>query len=154
MYLVTCHEECMDRQYLMTVVPRAGVPYDSEPRIQSGLHQVRFFHQATDRSLNLGYRSTKDVFVADFVFKSRDTLAQNQADLTAFLRLFGGQVGKRQTPFARLEPAFAQEAWLIDVIRAYWAMGVPLPTAEAFQSDGLFASGGARQVGTASHAQT
>lgn len=85
----------MDRQYLMTVVQRAGVPYDPEPRIQSGLHLVRFFHRATSRSLNLGYRSTKDVFVADFVFKSKETLAQNQADLTAFLRLFGGEAGRR-----------------------------------------------------------
>jgi hypothetical protein len=33
----------MDRQYLMTVVQRAEVPYDPQPRVQSGLHQVRFF---------------------------------------------------------------------------------------------------------------
>jgi hypothetical protein len=119
----------MDQQHIISIVQRAGVPYDGEPTLQNEFHLVRFFHHATNRSLNLGYRSTKNIFVADFVFKGREKIEQNQADLAAFLRLFGGEVGNRPTPFARLEPAFSQEAWLIDVIRAYWAMGTPLPPA-------------------------
>lgn len=116
----------MDQQYIISIVQRAGVSYESEPTFQESLHFVRFVHRATRRSLNLGYRSSKDVFVADFVFMGRETFAEDQADLGGFLRLFGGEVGNRRTPFARLEPTFLQEAWLIDVIRAYWAMGTPL----------------------------
>lgn len=118
--------ECMDQQYIISIVQRAGVSYESDPTVQESLHFVRFVHGATARSLNLGYRSSKDVFVADFVFMARDASAENQVDLGCFLRLFGGKVGKRPTLFARLEPSFSQEAWLIDVIRAYWAMGTPL----------------------------
>ena len=116
----------MDQQHIISIMQRSGVPYDPKPTIQKSLSLVRFFHRATDRSLNLGYRSTQGVFVADFVFKFRETLDQNQADLASFLRLFGGEVGKRPTPFARLQPPLSQEEWLIDVIRAYWAMGNPL----------------------------
>jgi hypothetical protein len=115
----------MDQQYIISIVDRAGVPYDPNPTLQNEYHFVRFFHRATARSLNLGYWATKDVFVADFVFKSKETLPENQADLASFLRLFGGEIGGRPTPFARLQPTFSQEAWLIDVIRAYWAMGKP-----------------------------
>lgn len=116
----------MDQQHIISMIQQAGVPYELEPTIQEDLHFVRFFHQATDRSLNLGYRLRRDVFVADFVFKAKETSARNQADLDSFLRLFGGAVGNRPTSYARLEPTFLQEAWLIDVIRAYWAMGTPM----------------------------
>jgi hypothetical protein len=116
----------MDQNYIIGIVNRAGVPFEPEPTIQKEFHFVRFFHRLTDRSLNLGYRSTKTVFVADFVFKARTSYDENREDLNCFLRMFGGETGQRPTPFARLEPAFLQEAWLIDVIRAYWAMGTPL----------------------------
>lgn len=116
----------MDQNYIISIVERSGVPFEPEPTIQKEFHFVRFFHQATDRSLNLGYRSTKAVFVADFVFKAKDSLDENRGDLDCFLRMFGGDIGQRPTPFARLEPDFSQEAWLTDVIRAYWAMGTPL----------------------------
>lgn len=118
----------MDQQYLITVLERAGVVFNPDPTIQKGPpHYVRFFHRETDRSLNLGYRLRRAVFVADFVFKAKASLAENRADLDCFRQMFGGSVGGRSTPYARLEPTFEQEAWLIDVIRAYWAIGTPLP---------------------------
>ena len=51
----------MDQNYIISIVERSGVPFAPEPTIQKEFHFVRFFHQATDRSLNLGYRSTKAV---------------------------------------------------------------------------------------------
>jgi hypothetical protein len=116
----------MDQQRIIEIVDRAGVPYDADLTFQKQYYAVRFFYNATGRSLNLGYRLTKPVFVADFVFKVRDSRDENRADLTSFLRLFGGGVGNRSTSFARLEPPYSDEQWLIDVIRAYWAMGKPL----------------------------
>jgi hypothetical protein len=112
----------MDQDHIVSIVKRAGVPFDPEVTRQAEFHFVRFFHHATQRSLNLGYHSPSNRFVADFVFK-RDTLQQNQADLKAFIHLFGGEVGKRRTPFARLKPSFSDEVWLIRVIQAYWAIG-------------------------------
>jgi hypothetical protein len=112
----------MDQEQIISIVKRAGVPFDPEVTRQAEFHFVRFFHHATQRSLNLGYYSPDGPFVADFVFKN-STREQNQADLKAFMRLFGGEVGKRETPFARLKPSFSDEVWLIRVIQAYWAMG-------------------------------
>jgi hypothetical protein len=116
----------MDQERIISIVGRAGVPYDEPVTRQVEYHFVRFFYHATDRSLNLGYSSPNGPFVADFVFKGK-TRDENEANLKAFLRLFGGAVGNRETPFARLQPAFSAEAWLIRTIQGYWAMGQPLP---------------------------
>ena len=116
----------MDQDRIIAIVDRAGVPYDKPVTPQVEYHFVRFFHQATNRSLNLGFRSPDGPFIADFVFKGK-THEKNEADLDAFLRLFGGAKGKRETPFARLQPIFSKEIWLIRVIQAYWAMGQPEP---------------------------
>jgi len=111
---------------IVAIVDQAGVPYDGKPTRQNSYGFVRFIHHATDRSLNLGFQEREGRFVADFVFK-RKVPNEGEAKLDAFLRLFGGEVGRRETPFARLKPRFDEEAWLIDVIRAYWAMGRPMP---------------------------
>jgi hypothetical protein len=120
----------MDQDNIVSLVNRAGVLYEGEPKRQVQFHQVRFVHSATHRSLNLGYQLREGCYVADFVFMRRSGQDGN-ANLDAFLRLFGGSVGDKATPFARLKPAFAQEAWLVDVIRAYWAMGNPMPRRQA-----------------------
>lgn len=116
----------MNQDQIISIVDRAGVPYDKPVTLQHAYHFVRFFHYASKRSLNLGFRSPDGPFIADFVFKSK-THDENEAELDAFLRLFGGVKGNRETPFARLEPSFSNEAWLIRVIQGYWAMGTPEP---------------------------
>jgi hypothetical protein len=120
----------MDQERIISIVDRSGVPYDRPVTRQAGFHQVRFFYHSTGRSLNLGYRSPAGPFVADFVFKGK-SWEESGADLDAFLRLFGGIRGNRETPFARLEPAFAEEKWLVRVIQGYWAMGHPLAGSSA-----------------------
>lgn len=114
----------MNQDQIISIVERAGVPYDKPVTQQVEYHFVRFFHHATNRSLNLGYRSPEGPFIADFVFKGK-THEENEKDLNAFLRLFGGAKGNRETPFARLQPDFSKDTWLIRVIQAYWAMGQP-----------------------------
>lgn len=115
----------MDQESIISIVDRSGVPYDKPVTRQSEYQFVRFFYLPTARSLNFGFRSPGGPFVTDFVFKgkSRD---MNIADLEAFIHLFGGVAGNRATPFARLEPDFADTEWLIGVIQGYWAMGKPL----------------------------
>lgn len=116
----------MDQDQIISIVDRAGVPYNKPATCQAEYHFVRFFHHATNRSLNLGYHSPEGPFIADFVFKGK-TREENEADLDAFLRLFGGAVGNRETPFARIRPGFSNEEWMIRVIQGYWAMGQPAP---------------------------
>ena len=113
----------MTDEKLVAIVRSASVPFDLGTR-QEQYNQVRFLHDRTSRSLNLGYRSPNGPFVADFVFKgqSKET---NGAKCTAFLGLFGGTRGMRSTAFARLEPTFADTEWLVRVIQGYWAMGHP-----------------------------
>lgn len=85
----------MEQAYVIAIVDRSGVPFEPEPTMQKEFHFVRFFHLATQRSMNLGYRSTKPFFVGDFVFKAKASFHENLADLECFLRLFGGDIGKR-----------------------------------------------------------
>jgi hypothetical protein len=114
----------MNQDQLISIVDRTGVPYDKPVTLQDEYHFVRFLYRATNRSLNLGYRAPDGPFIADFVFKGK-TRVENEAHLNAFTRLFGGTIGNRETSFARLQPAFSKEAWLIQVIQGYWAMGQP-----------------------------
>jgi hypothetical protein len=119
----------MDQDQIISIVNRAGVPYDKPVTCQAApRYFVRFFHDATKRSLNLGYSSHQGTFIADFVFKGK-TRTENEADCEAFLRLFGGATGNRDTRFASIQPGFSNEAWLIRVIQGYWAIGQPEPRA-------------------------
>jgi hypothetical protein len=111
----------MNDEEIISIVKSANIAYELGTR-QDQYSQVRFFHEKTNRSLNLGYRGTDGPFVADFVFKG-DAKEINDAKCNAFLLLFGGERGKRNTAFARLEPRFSESAWLVQVIQGYWAMG-------------------------------
>ena len=111
----------MNNEDLISIVKSANVAFDLGTR-QGQYNQVRFFHEQTNRSLNLGYRGPYGPFVADFVFKG-ESKEINDAKCKAFLLLFGGQRGNRSTAFARLQPRFSESAWLVQVIQGYWAMG-------------------------------
>lgn len=113
----------MTSEELIAIFKAANVPHEIGTH-QDQYNQVRFFHNTTSRSLNLGYRGRQGPFVADFVFKGESTEV-NEAKCQAFLRLFGGERGRRSTAFARLEPRFSETDWLVRVIQGYWAIGQP-----------------------------
>ena len=111
----------MNQVEVIALVNSTGVAH-KVGTLQQQHNQVRFFHATTDRSLNLGFHPNDAEFVADFVFKGKST-ESNLSDCEAFIRLFGGTRPNRPTAFARLQPKYTEEAWLVQVIQGYWAMG-------------------------------
>jgi hypothetical protein len=111
----------MDQDRLIAIVQRAGIRYQKPVTLQTSYSFVRFTLGAARRSLNLGFNATDGHFVADFVFKGKSK-EENQADMNTFMAIFGGTVGERPTAFARLLPSLAEEAKLIEAIKAYWVM--------------------------------
>ena len=111
----------MNQDEVIALVNSTGVAHELGTRQQQH-NQARFFHAATDRSLNLGFHPNDAEFVADFVFKGK-SMENNLRDCEAFIRLFGGTRPDRPTAFARLQPKYTEGAWLVQVIQGYWAMG-------------------------------
>lgn len=110
----------MNQDQIVALVERSGIPAQPGTR-QQQWHQVRFTGLVSSHSLNLGYSLPKEVFIADFVFKS-GTRDINLENCLAFCRRFGGELRSKSTVFARVEIPLHDEARLIRIIKEYWTL--------------------------------